>query len=227
MTDAAGMSATQTVAFQIDNVAPTVNAGPDQTATEGSPVTLHGSFFDPGVQDPHTLSWSYSSTNGQMGSGSGDTFNFTPLDNGTYTVTFTVADDHTSASDSATVTVLNAAPVANAGLDQTVNEGQAVMLTGNFTDAGPLDTHTFDWHVVSNNGQTIADGHAQTFGFTAALPRHVHGYIHGDGQRPRVEFVGRRGDGEQCGADDQRRAGSYGVRRNADHLDRHRHRSGQ
>src|SRR5262249_35559555 len=35
----------------VNNVAPTVNAGEDQTANEGSPVTLYGSASDPGVND--------------------------------------------------------------------------------------------------------------------------------------------------------------------------------
>jgi len=48
----------------------------------------------------------------------------------------------------------------------TAGEGQPVALHGNFTDPGTADTHTFFWHVVSSNGQVVADGTAQNFGFT-------------------------------------------------------------
>jgi Ca2+-binding RTX toxin-like protein len=52
-----------------------------------------------------------------------------------------------------------------AGPSQTVNEGDTVSLTGSFIDPFDSDTHTFDWHVVGPNGQTVPDGTGQLFTF--------------------------------------------------------------
>ena len=65
---------------------------------------------------------------------------------------------HVVTSSPVALSVLNVAPTADAGPDQYVNEEDTVNLTGTFTDPGTLDTHTFNWHVVADNGQVIADG---------------------------------------------------------------------
>jgi len=38
-------------------------------------------------------------------------------------------------------------------------------LTGSFTDPGSVDTHSFLWHVSSDNGQIVADATTQNFSF--------------------------------------------------------------
>jgi hypothetical protein len=54
--------------------------------------------------------------------------------------------------------VPNAGVVANAGADQTVNEGDEVTLNGSFTDPDPNHTWTYEWHLVHSPGkQTIFD----------------------------------------------------------------------
>ena len=63
------------------------------------------------------------------------------------------------------LSVLNVAPTVDAGPDQYVNEEDTVNLSGTFTDPGDADTHTFDWNVVADNGQVIADGTQSTFSF--------------------------------------------------------------
>ena len=151
----------------MNNVAPTANAGDDQTVNEGSGVTLNGSFTDPG-NDSYSILWHVVASNGQViedGHGSG--FGFTAVDNGTYTVTYTVTDDDGGVgSDVAMVTVNNVAPTANAGEDRTVNEASLVSLTGARSDPGALDTMSCLWHVVASNGQSVIDGHGDHFSFT-------------------------------------------------------------
>src|SRR5206468_1249540 len=121
----------------VNNVAPTANAGPDQTVNEGDAVNLAGTFTDPGA-DSWSYSWHVVSSNGQViADGSGQAFSFTSNDYGTYTATFTVTDDDGGVgTSSAVVTVSNVATTANAGADQTVNEGDTVNLFGTFTDPG-------------------------------------------------------------------------------------------
>jgi hypothetical protein len=90
----------------------------------------------------------------------------TPAD--TFTITVTVVDEEgDSDSAQADVTVTNAAPTADAGADQAVNEGGLITLIGAFTDPGSLDTHAFTWQVVSSNGQAVPDGTGQDFSLTA------------------------------------------------------------
>src|SRR5439155_11141757 len=102
----------------------TANAGAAQTVNEGTAVNLAGTFTDPG-SDTSTFNWHVVSSNGQVvADGSGQSFSFTPNDDGTYTATFTVTDDDGGVgSSSVVVTVNNVAPTANAGVAQTVNEG--------------------------------------------------------------------------------------------------------
>jgi len=61
----------------------------------------------------------------------------------------------------------NSPPTANAGPDQTVDEGDLVMLNGSFTDPNADDTHTFLWHLESStNGQAVWDAYTESFSFT-------------------------------------------------------------
>src|SRR5262249_17282420 len=151
----------------VNNVAPTVNAGPDVTVNEGSAFTLFGSATDPGVNDLLSYRWTYMGVAGQVTVGTTPTLTLTAPDNGVFTFTLTVTDsDGAARSDSAVVTINNVAPTVSAGGNQTVNEGSSVTLNGTFSDPGTLDTFTYNWHVVSSNGQAVADGSAQNFSFT-------------------------------------------------------------
>ena len=168
LTDNFGVTATGSSTVIVNNVAPTVSAGGNRTVNEGGTVTLTGTISDPGTLDTFTYNWHVVSSNGQaVSDGTAQNFSFTPLDNGTYTVTYTVTDkDGGVGTDTVVITVHNVAPTVSAGGNQTVNEGSAVTLTGTVNDPGILDTFTYDWHVVSSNGQVVGDGTAQNFSFT-------------------------------------------------------------
>jgi PKD repeat protein len=85
------LATTGTVSVTVQNVAPTVNAGPDQTVTR-STVTFHGSFTDPGsAAEIYTKSWNFGDGSPEA-SGSLDAVH-TYRANGAYTATLTVADD--------------------------------------------------------------------------------------------------------------------------------------
>jgi uncharacterized repeat protein (TIGR01451 family) len=130
-----------TITVTVNNVAPVVTAGADQTADEGQTVSFDASFEDPGA-DTHQISWDF-------GDGATAEGTLSPshayADNGSYTVSVTVTDDE-GAADTGTlmVTVINVAPTVLAGADQTVDEGAVVSFSGGFTDPG-ADTHTIEW----------------------------------------------------------------------------------
>jgi imidazole glycerol phosphate synthase subunit HisF len=99
-------------------------------------------------------------------------FSFVPLNGpASFAVSVRVTDNGSpplSDVKSFVITVLNVAPVANAGPDQTVTAGVAVSLHGAFSDPGAADPHTFCWEVTSSTGQAVPSGNALDFTFTPA-----------------------------------------------------------
>ena len=100
VTDNLGGSATSSTTVNVNNVAPSVNAGPDQTTTLSQTVSLPpAGFTDPGLADSHTFSvtWGNGSLiNGTVGhvNGSGTITGSTIFyTTGTYTPTVCVQDD--------------------------------------------------------------------------------------------------------------------------------------
>ena len=102
--------------------------------------------------------------------GSGETFNFTPQDNGAYAVTLTVTDkDGGVGSIQRVVQVANVAPQGvSAGQNMTVNEGAPVSLSATLADPGANDTHSFLWKVSAENGQVVPNGTSSSFNFVPA-----------------------------------------------------------
>ncbi|NQW18354.1 MAG: CSLREA domain-containing protein, partial [Chloroflexi bacterium] len=156
-----GAYATSSVPVSVFNVAPTVNAGSDQSSDEGSVISLAPSTFnDLGTADTHTatINWGDGSavTTGIMtetpfvppgsiiGADGMVSGSHVYADNGAYTVTVTVTDDEGAAtSGTLVVTVNNVAPTVDAGISQTADEGSVVTLApSTFNDLGTADTHT-------------------------------------------------------------------------------------
>jgi hypothetical protein len=167
------------------NSPPTADAGPDQTVNEGDWVVLEGTFTDPDPEDTHTSLWHLeSSTNGQAVSDSpGTVLSFEPCDNGVYTFSFTVTDNHgAEGSDTVVVTVLNVPPVVDAPNISSQENAEFILpvvhetdFEGMFTDAGTCDTHSavWDWgdSNTSNGSVTETDGSGSvTNSHTYSLP---------------------------------------------------------
>ena len=134
---------TATFSLVVSNVAPEVDAGVDQTVGEGDTVGFSATVSDAGSADTHSMAWDF-------GDGTTVSGTLTPShvysDNGVYTVSLTVTDDDGAAmTDTLSVTVSNVPPVADAGNDLTVVEGDTVGFSGAFTDGGSGDTHTIEW----------------------------------------------------------------------------------
>ena len=133
------------------NKVPVANAGTDQSANEGTTVSLDGSASSDPDGDPLTYKWtapagiSLSSTTEAKPT-------FTAPDvtiNTSYTISLIVNDGSAdSPADEVVITVKNVSnqnPVADAGSDQEVNEGATVSLDGSASsdpDGNPL---TYKW----------------------------------------------------------------------------------
>jgi PKD domain len=134
------------------NNLPIADAGPDQAVNEGTLVTLDGSGSrDPDGEPLTTYQWTQVAGDPvslNLADPAHPTFTAPTVPRGGATLTFelTVSDGSaTSAPDSVNVSVkdVNHAPVAEAGDDQTVNEGVEVTLDGRSStdpdnDASPI-----------------------------------------------------------------------------------------
>ena len=137
-----------TVTVTVDNVAPTITEIqlPDNI-TEGTETTITAIVSDPG-NDELTYTWDFGDNTDIVGANGHSPLQgiHTFVDNGNYSATLSVNDPY-GGSDTRTFEIIvnNAAPVVEAGSDQTINEGEAINFNGNYSDAGINDTHTFAW----------------------------------------------------------------------------------
>ena len=133
----------------VNNVAPSVGAGPDVTIDEGQIVNLApAAFVDPGILDLHTsvIDWDDGGIEAGVVSQSARTVAGSHRydDDGAYMVHVGVEDDDGGQGlDAFVVTVRNVAPTVNAGADHLTQVGDEIKLGGaSFSDPGNHDTHT-------------------------------------------------------------------------------------
>jgi len=152
------------------NKAPIANAGADQSIIEGTTVTLDGSASSDPDGNPLTYRWT-----GPVGI----TLSSKTIANPTFTIpevttttnyTFSlIVNDGTvdSPADQVMVTVklVNKIPIANAGPDQSVNEGTTVSLDGSASSDPDGDPLTYQW--TSPAGITLSSTTAARPTFTA------------------------------------------------------------
>jgi hypothetical protein len=147
VSDGEGGSGTDQIAVKVYNVLPTVNAGAGATINEAGTFLSSGSFADPGA-DNWTASVNYgdgTATQSLSLNGKNFSLSHTYADDtkGPFTVTVTVNDDDGFAAGTATVVVLNVAPVITLPLSIPPNPiaaGSPLTLNWSFSDQGTADT---------------------------------------------------------------------------------------
>jgi uncharacterized repeat protein (TIGR01451 family) len=103
VTDTAGDAGEDSLLVTVRNVAPTVDAGPDQLAVPGRPIGMSGGFADPGLDDTHSIIWDLDDGTIILDT---LTFDHTYGAVGVYTITLTVIDDDAGVgSDTAVIDV--------------------------------------------------------------------------------------------------------------------------
>ncbi len=123
----------------VNNAAPRVQTGPDQTAREGESISFSGSFSDPGEHDRHTLLWDFGDETPPVDGTLTPTHTYG--DNGTYIVTLRVTDNEgETGMDMLSVNVHNVAPVLTDLISDSVSNGD-IQIRGAFWDPGWLDRH--------------------------------------------------------------------------------------
>ena len=177
----------------VSNVSPQFTAADlslsESTATEGDTVTLNGTFTDPGMLDPHTvtINWGDESTPtvetelaGQVvATATPGLFSYSAaheyLNNppgeptgGTYDIHVSVSDDVSTTSADRLIVVNNAPPSVR--IESSGSVGSAtISLTAVVTDPGILDTETVAW-TLTQNGSVIATAVGANFSFSTPSP---------------------------------------------------------
>jgi hypothetical protein len=161
------------------NHPPVADAGADQIVQEGSPVTLDGSAsYDPdGAEETATLTYNWIRIAGppvvlanSNTSQPSFTAPFVGAAGATLTFELTVSDiSHAIATDTVDVVVenVNHSPVANAGADQTKDEGNLVMLNGSASNDPDGDTLNFIWTRISGTPVVLSGANTVTPTFLA------------------------------------------------------------
>lgn len=146
---------------------------PSGDLLEGAAINLSASVT--GASNPDTLvyTWTVRKDDAVFATGSGASFSLVPDDEGTYTVALDVVlDGALWASDTASLTVGNAAPVlGDVQITSLIDENGVATLSGTLADAGSLDALTL---LVS-----WGDGSEQTFTFAAGTANftETHQYL--------------------------------------------------
>jgi uncharacterized delta-60 repeat protein len=151
----------------VADVAPTVDAGADQTVAEGATASFLATETHAAV-DSATVTWSVALPDNQSASGSGLAFSFLPPDAGVYTVSVTIADgDGAPVTDTLTLTVTDVAPTIDAGADQVVNLGASATLSAVVGKAS-VDSVDVAW-TVSLNGAVLSGFTGSSFAYAPAV----------------------------------------------------------
>lgn len=160
VTDDDGGVATDTATVTVTNTAPVADAGGPYTTSNGVPVTLDASGS--ADADGSIVSYSWDCETDGTVDGTGSTVSCTYAVVGNYTATVTVVDDDGATdSDTATVSIGNAPPTADAGGPYSANEGGFIGLDGSAsTDVGSGFLTAWEWDCTDDGNYDITSSAA-------------------------------------------------------------------
>ena len=154
--------------------APVANAGPGQTASIGSKITVDGSgSTNPSGFGTLHYSWAFASlpagSNARLENATSAMPSFVVDVPGNYTLTLTVENGRDTDSDSITISTTNTPPVADAGFNQTLAVGTTVVLDGSGSSDVDGNALTHSWTLVTKP----AGSNATLSGATTVSPTFV------------------------------------------------------
>jgi PKD repeat protein len=157
-------SAESTAAVTIANRPPVAKHGGPYTGKRMLAVQLNGSASTDPDGDPLTYAWTFG--DGGTGTGVSPTHVYTTL--GTFTITLKVNDGFVnSPTVSTTVTITNAAPIANAGPDRTVLRNTSVTLDGRASSDPDGTIAAWKWRQLSGPSVNLINSTTSQPRFTA------------------------------------------------------------
>ena len=174
-TDTSAVNAV-TITSSTPNAVPVANAGVDQNVTTGQTVSLTGLNSSDADNDGLTYSWSLQGPTGSgavLSASNVVTPSFTADVDGSYIASLTVNDGtDTSAIDTVIITSVtgNSAPVADAGIDVSVNTGDVVNLDGSGSSDVDGDGLLYNWTLFSRpatSNATLIQATSSNPSFTA------------------------------------------------------------
>jgi hypothetical protein len=177
VTDSASASTTATSAtVTAGNVAPTsVVLDANNSPAEGDSLAFTVNPSDAGSDDTFTYSWRLFRDNTPLNldnvTSDGPTLQYTADQDGVYLARATVTDKDGASvtNDSVAVVVTNAAPTVTINGNTTADEGDLASFAAVVSDAGTLDTHTYQWS-VTKDGQAFDLSGVNTTGASFDLP---------------------------------------------------------
>ena len=146
------------------NSPPVANAGGPYTVNEGQSFTIDASKSYDADGDVlwYTYDYTVSNTNSIPTTTNKETFPAPPA--GTYPIKVTVDDKNGGVSTaSTTLTVQNVAPIVNIGSDMSIKLGNAITVSGSYSDPGN-DVSSVSWDFGDGSGVTsaVTDGTPKT-----------------------------------------------------------------
>ena len=170
VTDADG-SDTDTTTINVNNVTPTIDSASVTPTTGTAGATTIG--YSASASDPvDTLVYSWDFNGDTVPDAAGTSASHVFVAAGTYNGTLSVSDGNDTTTAALEAVVISDPPTnppgADAGPDQTVDEGATVTIDASASDSNdsgqPIDTYTFD---VGNDGSPEQTGSSDLFSFTA------------------------------------------------------------
>jgi hypothetical protein len=149
-----------TVLISTESTPPVADAGPAQSGVVGQQIVLNGSASSDVDGQPLTFAWEIVSAPFGSSTQLDDPTSVSPAFGidvaGTYVITLAVSDGLSEDQDTAIVTTVNSAPVADAGPDQSTMLGSTVLLRGGSSSDVDGDALSFVWSFSSRPPNSTA-----------------------------------------------------------------------